>query len=76
MANTNASTIQTSPKPYQSPEGSHRHECGDCGYVWEHSNKCRGNDAAHQCPKCGEEEWGQYFGEKPPTNNYTSTRSL
>lgn len=46
---------------YVSPAGFHRHECQDCGCVWEHRNPDDLNKAAckdkigggHKCPDCG-----------------------
>jgi predicted nucleic acid-binding Zn-ribbon protein len=44
---------------------SHKHKCPECGFVWQHSNAMRGNQAAHQCP-CGGESFYHYFGEDEP----------
>ena len=43
--------------------GYHRHSCTKCKTVWEHPNEAHGNDEAHKCPKCGKQEWTQYFGK-------------
>ena len=53
---------------YVSPQGSHRHKCDNCGYIWEHSNFCRGDTKAHTCPNpdCGKQKWYQYSGSDAP----------
>jgi len=55
-------------RAYRSPKGRHRHKCTTtgCGFVWEHSDSCGGDTAAHTCPGCGQEEWLKYHGSKPP----------
>lgn len=40
----------------------HKHKCGNCGHIWEHSNGCGGDVKAHTCEKCGEEQWIKWFG--------------
>lgn len=57
---------QTSPMPYVSPEGYHRHKCNNCGHIWEHSDCMAGDDDAHKCTKCGEEQWEKYKGNSIP----------
>ena len=49
--------------------GSHKHQCPDCGTVWEHSDFCAGSDEAHSCPKdgCGGVSWRKYDGPLPVT---------
>jgi hypothetical protein len=47
--------------------GSHQHECGTCGTIWEHGDDCSGSDKAHQCPNCGRMQWFIYHGEEQPT---------
>lgn len=62
-------TIDYGTDSYESPDGRHRHECGVCGCVWEHSDDERGVDAAHHCPECGPDAgthgWW-YHGDKAP----------
>lgn len=40
----------------------HKHQCGKCGIVWEHSDSCAGSDEAHTCPKCGYLTFMKYHG--------------
>jgi hypothetical protein len=63
---SNNTTCQNASVDYVSPTGYHRHKCGKCGCIWEHSNDMRGNDDAHKCPKCSEEQWVQYRGNCIP----------
>ena len=51
---------------YRSPQGFHKHKC-DCGYVWEHSDHCRGISYHHKCPSCSTIQWAQYSGPESPT---------
>ncbi len=44
----------------------HKHKCGSCDTIWEHSDECGGNEAAHKCPRCGKEEWYKYIGPEEP----------
>lgn len=48
------------------PDGSHKHECPECGAVWEHSNRCVNDEQAHHCPKpgCSGASWRHYEGPK------------
>ncbi len=71
MAKTNLDDCKSSveKQKYESPLGFHRHQCGKCKYVWEHSNNCIGDDSKHKCPNCGEEEWVKYFGKNPLQKN-------
>lgn len=40
----------------------HYHRCDHCGTVWKHSDDCKGDLKAHQCPECGEpEQTAQYL---------------
>jgi predicted RNA-binding Zn-ribbon protein involved in translation (DUF1610 family) len=43
--------------------GTHEHECDACHTVWSHSNDCKGNVAAHTCPKCGRMQWTRRLSE-------------
>lgn len=45
---------------------THRHKCKDihCGYVWEHGEHCAGDQKAHECPKCGKEQYQRFFGDR------------
>lgn len=38
-------------------EREHTHKCSDCQTIWKHGEACRNNDAAHQCPQCGREQF-------------------
>jgi hypothetical protein len=51
---------------YQSPFGCHRHRCGNCHHIWEHSDDMMGNEEEHKCPECKEEQWTKYFGSGAP----------
>lgn len=44
----------------------HKHMCGECGTFWEHSDQCGGDVPAHECPRCGTEEWYKYVGPEGP----------
>jgi predicted RNA-binding Zn-ribbon protein involved in translation (DUF1610 family) len=52
------------------PNGRHKHQCEECGTVWEHSNMCAGDDDAHMCPDCGESQYYHYDGDM--SVNYSS----
>lgn len=52
---------------YESPDGFHRHKCDKCGHVWEHSDKCRGQEEPHICANCGDIQGWKYFGPEPPS---------
>lgn len=39
------------------PEGDHEHECDTCGEKWQHGRDCIGNEAAHTCGNCGDQQW-------------------
>ncbi len=43
------------------PESYHNHQCGHCGYVWQHPNRCHGHSPSHYCPKCGNDHWQNAF---------------
>jgi predicted nucleic-acid-binding Zn-ribbon protein len=50
----------------------HKHKCSKCGVVWEHDlAKIRREKhtlkKAHTCPKCGTEQYEQYWGPRPAT---------
>lgn len=57
-----------STKPYESPQGFHRHQCKNCDHVWEHSDECIANKFAHICPQCGQEQWRKYDGPLGPVS--------
>lgn len=42
---------------------SHKHKCPNpsCGHIWEHGNNCAGDPHAHECEKCGTEQWYKYY---------------
>lgn len=40
-----------------SGSGTHKHQCGDCQHVFEHSDACKGDVLAHFCPECGGGPW-------------------
>src|SRR4051812_15049713 len=51
------------------PNGNHKHECPDCGTVWEHPNTRAGDDDAHTCPSCKvmmPHPWYHYDGDAVP----------
>ena len=50
------------------PITHHVHKCEKCGFLWSHSDECRGNQAAHTCP-CGEEVWRLSFDLKKKDSN-------
>lgn len=60
---------------YSSPPGRHRHQCPDCGAIWEHEDVCselpfREKILAHSCPqypKCRGLASKPYTGAEPPT---------
>lgn len=52
---------------YEDRPGFHRHKCPDCNCVWEHGGAAVWDDAAHLCPKCGEEQLLYYRGSIAPT---------
>lgn len=31
----------------------HKHKCGKCSHIWEHSESNAGIAEAHMCPSCG-----------------------
>lgn len=45
-------------------ENRHKHRCRKCDTIWEHADSCAGRDAAHKCPRCGEDEWFAYHGDR------------
>lgn len=51
---------------YESPSGFHRHKCGNCGHVWEHSDSCHGQKEPHICTNCHNIEGWRYFGPEAP----------
>ena len=58
------------PPPVEDPNGTHKHECADCGTVWEHPDSRGGDEEAHTCPACKvmmAPPWFKYFGEVVPT---------
>lgn len=54
-------------EPYTSPPGSHRHQCGGCGCVWEHADDVPNGRGHHNCPRCGVVSVWRYRGDEPPT---------
>lgn len=42
---------------------THKHKCPNpqCGHVWEHGREAAGSQKAHECPKCGTEQWWKYI---------------
>lgn len=51
----------SNPMGYDRDEDLHKHCCPDCGEIWEHrsSDACFKYDA-HNCPKCGTEQYIKY----------------
>jgi hypothetical protein len=45
----------------------HKHKCDKCGAIWEHSDSCLDDAAAHTCPTkdCGGMQWMKYLGLDP-----------
>lgn len=39
----------------------HKHKCVRCRYIWEHDDSHAGSNAAHSCPNCGSEDFGNAF---------------
>lgn len=57
--------------PPEDENGTHKHECPDCGAIWEHPNARSGDADAHVCPSCKVQmptPWFRYDGEAPPTH--------
>lgn len=50
---------------HRSAEGFHKHQCSDCGSIWEHSDLCVADETVHTC-KCGHKQWKKYNGPIPP----------
>lgn len=53
-------------------EGTHKHKCKFCGWVWQHSDSCdvkHGDEGYHECPSCGRCNWGMgiYEGDEKPS---------
>lgn len=44
----------------------HEHHCCKCNTIWKHPDSCAGNDADHDCPKCGFRTWTKYEGDGLP----------
>ncbi|MBP9763223.1 MAG: hypothetical protein KBD10_00565 [Candidatus Pacebacteria bacterium] len=42
----------------------HQHKCWGCGTIWEHSNLCKHNIKAHECPKCKKLQGSRYIPGK------------
>ena len=57
---------------YKDKPDYHRHECPECGFVWEHSDECRNTctqeefHKLHKCPECGERQSFKYSGVNAP----------
>jgi predicted nucleic acid-binding Zn-ribbon protein len=46
--------------------GTHKHECQECGTVWEHPDTLHGDEEAHCCPNCRVQQWWKYNGDRQP----------
>ena len=46
-------------------DGSHKHQCDECGFIWEHGDHNAGNEETHICP-CGEVVWERYYEDGTP----------
>lgn len=51
-------------------EGTHRHKCAFCGWVWEHPDSFdldHGSQGHHECRRCKRCNWGLgiYTGDDP-----------
>lgn len=62
--------------PYTSPENHHRHECNDCGALFEHRDPAgplspKERIRKHRCPNCGATAFGAYHGEFAPDYSQT-----
>ena len=44
---------------------THKHQCPDCGLIWEHNGDSGGLDWAHRCPHCKAEQYNRYHGKLP-----------
>lgn len=53
----------------------HKHQCPDCGCVWEHDEIFMCIQSAHKCPRCGTEQVRKYFGTDPSEFFHTCTLS-
>lgn len=64
---------------YEDVDGMHRHQCPDCGTVWEHSDDNSGIKFAHTCPGCGCYKPGAWFlsdsGEPTTYDGYYGHRA-
>lgn len=46
---------------------SHKHRCGSCGHLFEHSDKSFNDEAAHRCPVCKKGPWWyRHYSDDPP----------
>lgn len=43
-------------------ESTHKHQCHNCGFIWEHSDSMSGNTIAHTCV-CGKIVYARYLGD-------------
>ena len=48
-------------RPPVDPDGTHKHQCGYCGCIWEHPNARQGDGDAHTCPECGVNDGGPWY---------------
>lgn len=41
----------------------HEHKCPniECGHIWKHGRDAAGDPHAHECPKCGTEQWYKHY---------------
>lgn len=51
---------------YVDRPGHHRHQCFECGTVWEHANSCSQMLTEHTCPGCRQVCWERYTGVCQP----------
>lgn len=48
--------------------GTHSHQCAFCLKVWSHGDHMKGDEQAHRCPRCGEQNFTRttegYYGSR------------
>lgn len=55
---------------YRDKPGWHRHQCLECGLVWEHQDTHKGDVEAHRCPCCGNVCLFWYEGPTAPDRQH------
>lgn len=57
----------------------HKHQCKDCGFIWQHSRSKLSestNTHAHACPVCSRPEYLIYDGKKESTCIWSGKENL